>query len=161
MANTPVPIAGANTIVGYNVSMPFTTTDSYTFSFPYLDKANFEITVNSETVLDTDDYVFTSDYLINLTTIGVDKLNALYGTSTEDIGFLIRRRTVLSSRSVDYLDGAVLTEAVLDLDSIQAFYLIQEIYDTSEIGNVSFDPISGSIDLDGVELINGAYPTTE
>ena len=82
MAATPVPITGANTIVGYNVSTPFTITDSFTFSFPYLSQDDFEIEVNTETILDAADYTFTTDYLINLTTVGRDKLNALYTTGT-------------------------------------------------------------------------------
>jgi len=33
MAATLVPITGANTIVGYNVSTPFTTTDDFYIQF--------------------------------------------------------------------------------------------------------------------------------
>lgn len=161
MANTPVPISGANTIVGYNVTVPFVETDVYTFSFPYLDQANFELVVNSETTLTTDDYEFTSEFVIQLTTVGVDKLNALYGAFTTDIAFLIRRRTELTVQLVDYTDGGTLTEEDLDLASDQAFYLIQEVFDSSELGNISFNPIDGKIDIGAVELINLAYPTSQ
>jgi len=160
MANTPVAITGAVTIVGYSVTLPFVTTDSYTFSFPYLSQDDFEIEVKSETILDAADYTFTSDYLIQLTTTGVNKLNALYGTLT-DVPVTIRRRTQVTTRLVDYQDGATLTEADLDLQANQLFYLVQEVYDNSELGNVSFNPVDGSIDIDGVELVDLAEPTAE
>ena len=160
MANTPVAISGAVTIVGYSVTPPFATTDSYTFSFPYLSQDDFEIEVQSETILDAADFEFTSDYLIQLTTVGVDKLNALYGDLTS-VAVTIRRRTQVSSRLVDYQDGATLGEADLDLQANQLFYLIQEVYDNSELGNVQFNPVNGAIDLDGAELANLGAPTTE
>ncbi len=160
MASTPVAITGAVTIVGYSITLPFVTTDSFTFSFPYLSQDDFEIEVNSETILDAADYEFTSDYLIQLTTVGKDKLNALYGLLTTT-DMTIRRRTQVTTRLVDFKDGATLTEADLDLQATQNFYLIQEIYDNSELGNVQFNPVSGAIDLDGAELADVAEPTGE
>lgn len=158
MANTPIP-TGANTIVGYSVTVPFSTEDAYTFSFPYLSRDDFEITVKGETVLDVADYEFSSDYLIRLTNVGVDKLNDLYGTEVDPVSFKIRRRTQLTSRLVDFQDSATLTEENLDLDSNQAFFLIQEIFDSSELGNTNLDPIDGRLDMKDAELINVAYPT--
>ncbi len=160
MAVTPVNITGATTIVGFSIAPPFVTTDVYTFSFPYINQADFEITVNNETTLDSADYEFTSDYLIQLTTTGVDKLNTLYSALTA-VPMTIRRRTQLSSRLVDYRDGATLTEADLDLMSNQLFYLIQEVYDSAELGSVDFNPVDGSIDFDGVVMLNVGYPTGE
>ena len=160
MANTPVAIAGAVTIVGYSVTLPFVTTDSYTFSFPYLSQDDFEIEVQSETILEPADFEFTSDYLIQLTTVGVDKLNALYGSLTS-AAFTIRRRTQIDSRLVDFQDGSTLTEDDLDLSSTQLFYLIQEVYDNSELGNVQFNPVDGAIDLDGAELADIGAPSGE
>lgn len=160
MANTPVTITGAVTIVGYTVTLPFVTTDSYTFSFPYLSQDDFEIEVKSETILDAADYAFTSDYLIQLTTTGVNKLNALYGTLT-DVPLTIRRRTQVSTRLVDYQDGATLTEADLDLQANQLFYLVQEVYDDANLGSVSFNPVDGTIDLDGAELVDMGEPLVE
>lgn len=158
MANTAVNIQGATTIVGYTVTPPFVTTDVFTFSFPYLDQADFEIEVQSETILDSADYEFTSDYLIQLTSTGVTKLQALYG-SLATVSMTIRRRTQVDTRLVDYKDGATLTEADLDLQANQVFYLIQEIYDTSELGNIQFNPVDGAIDIDGAELSDVAEPT--
>jgi len=160
MATTPVNITGATTMVGFTVTPPFATTDIYTFSFPYLSQDDFEITVNSETILDPSEYEFTSDYLIQLTSTGVANLTALYG-SLPSVPMVIRRRTTLDSRLVDFRDGATLTEADLDLSSNQLFYLIQEIYDTAEIGNVEFNPIDGSIDFNGVIMVDVGYPNGE
>lgn len=154
MAAVAVPIAGANTIAGYTVTTPFVTTDQFTFSFPYLDQSDFRIEVASETILDQADYVFTSDYLIQLTTVGRDRLNAIYTTSGVDLPFIIYRATELQNRTVDFQNGANLTDTDLDLDSTQAFYLIQEAYDTFLIGNLAFNPVDGNIDAGGAQIIN-------
>jgi hypothetical protein len=44
----------------------------------------------------------------------------------------IQRESSRSSRLVDYQDASTLTEAVLDRDSLQAFYLAQEALDAAE-----------------------------
>jgi len=160
MANTPINITGATTIVGFSVTPPFVTTDNYTFSFPYISEEDFEIEVNSETILDAADFEFTSTYLINLTSTGVTKLQTLYGTETS-VPVTIRRRTQLDSKLVDYSDGATLTEEELDLMSTQLFYLIQEVYDTTNLETVSFNPVDNSIDLDGAILADVGEPTGE
>lgn len=160
MATTPVNITGATTIVGFTVSPPFSTSDVYTFSFPYISQNDFEIKVNSETILDAADYEFTSDYLIQLTSTGVSKLDALYGTLLS-VPLTIRRRTTLDARLVDFKDAATLTEADLDLANDQLFYLLQEVYDSTELGSFDFNPVDGSIDLDSAVLLNLGYPTGE
>ena len=157
MASTPVPIIGANTIAGFNITVPFTTTDQFTFSFPYLDKTHFKIEVKSETVLDALDYEFVSDYLIQLTTVGRDKLNALYTSGTVDL--IIYRSTQLPTRLTDFQNGANLTDAELDLQANQTFYLIQEAYDTAIAGSLGKNPVSGAIDAEGAELVDIADPT--
>ncbi len=154
MASTPVPI-GTNTVVGFNISVPFTTTDQFSFSFPYLDQSHFRIEVASETTLDAADYEFVSDYLIQLTQTGVDKLNALYTTGTVDL--IIYRATKLDTRFVDFQDGANLTEKDLDLNSNQTFYLIQEANDTLLAGTLGFNPVTGSVDAGGKEIIDLGY----
>ena len=44
--------------------------------------------------------------------------------------FIIYRATELQNRTVDFQNGANLTDTDLDLDSTQALSLIQEAYDT-------------------------------
>ena len=160
MASTPVIIEGAKTLVGYEVTPPFSTSDIFTFSFPYISQDDFEITVNSETVLDPSEFEFTSDYLIQLTQTGVDNLEDLYGT-LDSVPFIIRRRTQVDERLVDFRDGATLTEADLDLAVDQLFYLLQEANDSTELGRVNFNLVDGSIDFDGAELKNIGEPTGE
>ena len=79
------------------VTTPFVTTDQFTFSFPYLSQNDFRIEVASETILDAEDYEFVSDYLIQLTTVGRDKLNAIYTTPAVDLPFIIYRATTLQT----------------------------------------------------------------
>lgn len=158
MATVAVNITGATTMVGFTITPPFVTTDSFTFSFPYISQDDFQIDVNSETTLVAADYEFVSDYLIQLTTVGVAKLQGLYSAETS-VPMVIRRRTTLDSKLVDFSDGGSLEEADLDLISTQLFYLIQESYDTAEIGNVEFNPVDGTIDFDEV-TINVGEPTS-
>ena len=65
---------------------------------------------------------------------------------TAGVGQTIKviRRTSPSERLVDYLDGSQLTEEVLDVDSLQAFYLSQEAYDAGQRQNLTDEP-SGSL----------------
>lgn len=160
MAVTQVPISGANTLVGFTITLPFTVNDQFSFSFPYLDQADFKIEVASTTVLDTADYEFVSDYLIQLTQIGVDKLNALYVAPLTEVDLVLSRSTTLSNRLVDFQDGANLTEEELDLNSNQAFYLLQEAYDTFLTGSLTLNPVTGVINAKNSEIINVAESST-
>ncbi len=160
MASTPVTIEGATTMVGYLITPPFTTDDSFTFSFPYISQDNFELELESETLLDTDDYEFISDYLIKFTETGVLKLEGLYG-DLDQVSMVVRRRTNHVERLVDFSDNSILTEEELDLQSNQIFYLAQEMYDTTEITGVGVNPVTNALDIGGAELTDVGYPSVE
>lgn len=101
-------------------------TDSYSIPFSYISKADIDVYLNG--VLTTN-YTYTNDYTI--------KFNSIPASG---VAIRIERNTTLSSRLVDYQDGSTLTEEVLDLDSKQAFYLIQESIDgTKETLNLDTD----------------------
>ncbi|MAD98971.1 MAG: putative tail fiber protein [Prokaryotic dsDNA virus sp.] len=153
---------GANTIVAYLVDLPFNTSDSFTFSFPYLDQTDFKLEVDKTTVLDAADYTFTSDYLIQLTQVGVDKLNAIYPIAGEtQVPLTINRSTQLDTRLVDFQDGANLTEEELDLNANQTFYLLQEAYDNFLNGSLQYDPVTNTVDANTAEIVNVGDPTNE
>jgi len=87
--------------------------------FPYLDKAHVKIQSDGAETLQ---YEWINDYRIQLD----DAPNAGGVVA-------IFRETSPTERMVDYQTGSVLSEEVLDLDSLQGFYLAQEANDIKEI----------------------------
>jgi len=90
---------------------------NYSFSFPYINKADVKVLVNEQD----------SAYeWINSNTINV--------TPEPTLGSSIRiyRDTRKSTRIVDFQDGSTLNETQLDLSALQLFYLIQEGLDRTE-----------------------------
>ena len=153
MAVTSVTLQGARSFAGYLVGTPFSTSDNFTFSFPYLSKDNFTIKVNSETELQSTHFEFNSDYLIKLTQLGVDFLNGLYA-SGQALDLIITRETPKDSRLVDFQDGANLTEKELDLQANQNFYLIQESFDKAEFGSLNANPVTGVVQMSGKTILD-------
>lgn len=80
---------------------------------PYLDKSHLTITIDG---VPTADFTWTNDSTIS-GTAGVGKV------------VKVQRRTSPQARLVDYISGLPLTENTLDMDSLQSFYLFQEIAD--------------------------------
>lgn len=90
----------------------------YSIPFPYLDRKH--VTVRFDGV-ETSDFVFETDKTIRLTTIPPG------GTVVS-----IRRKTGGVERIINFQDGATLTEADLDTDSDQMFFLCQEAADRAD-----------------------------
>lgn len=89
----------------------------FTVTFPYLAQAHVLVYVNG--TLRTD-YTWT-----NATTIAFSSGLALNDT------VLIRRESSRANKLVDFTDGSSLPESILDLDSNQLFYLVQEAVDAA------------------------------
>ena len=94
---------------------------SYTVSFPFINRTHVVVTVNGVTQTLTTHYVWLNDSTIQFVTAP---------PSSQAVVF--RRYTPVASRLVDFHDAAVLTEADLDLDSVQHLYLAQERADEQE-----------------------------
>lgn len=94
------------------------TTGPWTVGFPYVSKTHVRVYNDG-----TEDTTFTwaTDTTINTTSA------VATGTTV-----VIVRDTSRSARLTDYQDASTLTEAVLDADSIQAFYMSQEAIDTTD-----------------------------
>lgn len=105
----------ANTSVEY--SADGVTTD-FTFSFPYLNIAHVEVYKNDVRMSEVTHFNF----------VGAGTVRFVAAPVLND-AIKIKRNTDINTRLVDYQSGAVLTEAELDLDSKQAFYLAQEVKD--------------------------------
>ena len=94
---------------------------SYTVSFPFINRTHVVVTVNGVTQTLTTHYVWLNDSTIQFVTAP---------PSSQAVVF--RRYTPIASRLVDFHDAAILTEADLDLDSVQHLYLAQERADEQE-----------------------------
>ncbi len=115
----------------------------FSIPFPYLDREHIQVRVADVLKTVGVDYSFISDSQIAFVT------PPAYGTRVD-----IRRSTSRSVRLVDYENGSKLTEALLDRDSLQGFYLAQEAYDSS----IQLQP-AGYWDVQNRRLINVAAGT--
>ena len=91
----------------------------FDLSFPYLSQSHVSVTVNGTA---TTAFTFATSTRIQLNT----------GPTAGDV-VVIKRATSPNTRLVDYQTGSVLSDEILDKDSLQAFYLAQEANDVAEI----------------------------
>ena len=120
---------------------------SFSVSFPYIEQAHVIVTVGGVTKTLGSDYSFS-----NTSTIAF--------SSAPANGAVIKftRSTNRNARLVDYQDGSTITEAILDQDGNQSFFMAQEAIDITEntIGLTSND----EWDADNKKIINVTDPTT-
>jgi hypothetical protein len=116
----------------------------FAFDFPYLKREDVRVFVDGTAV----SFTFTSPNTIEL-------VNPL--TKASDV--VIRRFTETGRRLVDYNSVAELTEEVLDTDSLQAFYIVQEALDTAASAVVA--DIQGNWDAKRGRIINVADPVDD
>ena len=96
-------------------------TTTYSLTFPYISQSDVEVKVNNVTKTLGTDYTFATSSTITFTTAPAN-------------GLIIKftRTSNRSARLVDYQDGSTITEAILDQDSNQMFYMAQEAIDITE-----------------------------
>jgi hypothetical protein len=113
--------------------------------FPYLDKGHVKVLVDG---VETLQYEWVNDYRIQI-------------DDDTEVGMVVAlvRETSPSERLVDYQTGSVLSEEILDQDSLQGFYLAQEANDIKEIA-LSRDG-ANRWDADGSRIINVADPVDD
>ena len=98
-------------------------TTTYSITFPYITSSHVIIKIDNVVKTAGTDYTFPTSSTIQFTTAPAN------GTSIS-----ISRSSSRSTRLVDYQDGSTLTEATLDQDSNQLFFISQEAFDTAENG---------------------------
>ncbi|MAK72029.1 MAG: hypothetical protein CMF19_08305, partial [Idiomarinaceae bacterium] len=118
-------------------------TDEFDVTFPYISQTHVKVELNGTL---TTDFTFISSSRIQM-----DSMPA----SGDDI--LIYRATSPSTRLVDYQSGSILSEEILDTDSLQAFYLAQEANDVSTY--VINKDSSNNWDATNSKIVNVANPT--
>ncbi|MDA9679086.1 phage tail fiber protein [Candidatus Pelagibacter sp.] len=119
---------------------------SFSVSFPYIEQAHVIVTVGGVTKTQGSDYSFT-----NSSTIA-------FGSAPAN-GAIIKftRSTNRTARLVDYQDGSTITEAILDQDGNQSFFMAQEAIDITE--NTIGLNASDEWDATNKKIINVADPT--
>ena len=119
---------------------------SFSVSFPYIEQAHVIVTVDGVTKTSGSDYSFT-----NSSTIA-------FGSAPAN-GAIIKftRSTNRTARLVDYQDGSTITEAILDQDGNQSFFMAQEAIDITE--NALTLNASDVWDATNKRIINIATPT--
>ena len=120
---------------------------SFSVSFPYIEQAHVIVTVGGVTKTLGSDYSFS-----NASTI------AFSSAPANNAVIKFTRSTNRNARLVDYQDGSTITEAILDQDGNQSFFMAQEAIDITEntIGLTSND----EWDADNKKIINVTDPTT-
>jgi hypothetical protein len=115
----------------------------FDLSFPYLSQSHVSVTVNGSA---TTAFTFATSTRIQLNT----------GPTAGDV-VVLKRATSPNTRLVDYQTGSVLSDEILDKDSLQAFYLAQEANDVAEI--VLSKNASNLYDAGNERITNVADPT--
>jgi hypothetical protein len=124
-------------------------TVNYSVTFPYIEEAHVVVTLDGVTKTLNTDYSFTTSSTITFTTAP---------SASAVIKFT--RSTSQTSRLVDYQDGSTLTEATLDQDGNQSFYMAQEAIDITE-NTISLSTSTDQWDADNKRITNLASPVND
>ena len=122
-------------------------TTNYSITFPYIEQAHVVVTVDGVTKTLTTHYTFA-----NSSTISFNSAPA----SSAVIKFT--RSSNRTARLTDYQDGSTLTEATLDQDGNQSFFMAQEAIDITE--NTIGLNASDAWDANNKKIVNVTDPTT-
>ena len=122
-------------------------TTSFSVTFPYIEQAHVIVSLDGVTKTITTDYTFTNASTITFTTAPAT-------------GVIIKftRSSNRTTRLVDYQDGSTLTEATLDQDGNQSFFMAQEAIDVTE--NSLNKNAQDLFDAQNKRIINVATPTS-
>ena len=124
-------------------------TTDFVISFPYIEASHVVVKVDGTTKTNPDDYTFTTD---------PQKIRFSTAPASGAIVLLVRS-TSQTARLVNYQSGGVLSEEILDNDSLQAFYLTQEVWDISEEGSVAVGTTTTSAAGGSASVVNAGTST--
>ena len=124
-------------------------TTDFVITFPYIEPSHVVVKVNGITKTNPDDYTFTTD---------IQKIRFSTAPASGAIVLLVRS-TSQTARLVDYQSGAVLSEEILDNDSLQAFYLTQEVWDIAEEGSIAVGTTTTSAAGGNASVVNTGTST--
>jgi len=121
-------------------------TTTFSVTFPYIEKAHVIVTVDGVTKTLTTDYTFTTSSTITFTSAPAASSTIKFTRSSNRTG-----------RLVDYQDGSTLTEATLDQDGNQSFFMAQEAIDVTE-GTLNISQSTDQWDATNKRITNVADP---
>lgn len=124
-------------------------TTDFVISFPYIEASHVVVKVDGITKTNPDDYTFTTD---------PQKIRFSTAPASGAIVLLVRS-TSQTARLVDYQSGAILSEEILDNDSLQAFYLTQEVWDIAEEGSIAVGTTTTSAAGGNASVVNAGTST--
>ena len=122
-------------------------TTTFSVTFPYIEKAHVVVTVDGTTKTLTTDYTFPTSSTIQF-------VSAPAASTT----IKFTRSSNRTARLTDYQDGSTLTEATLDQDGNQAFFVAQEAID--KVGDAIGLNASNLWDAQNKQIQNVADPTS-
>tara|TARA_B100000085_G_scaffold59284_1_gene52171 strand:- start:721 stop:1410 length:690 start_codon:yes stop_codon:yes gene_type:complete len=122
-------------------------TTTFSVTFPYIEQAHVIVTVDGVTKTLTTDYTFPTSSTITFTSAPAASTVIKFTRSSN--------RT---ARLVDYQDGSTLTEANLDQDGNQSFFMAQEAIDVTD--NALTKNALNLFDANNNRIINVADPTS-
>jgi len=123
-------------------------TTSFSVTFPYIEQAHVVVTIDGVTKTLTTDYTFTNASTITFTSPPATSAVIKFTRSSN--------RT---TRLVDYQDGSTLTEATLDQDGNQSFFMAQEAIDITE-NTLNISQSTDQFDALNKRITNVADPTS-
>lgn len=121
-------------------------TTSYSVTFPYIEQAHVIVTVDGVTKTLSTDYSFSNSSTIAFTSAPANSAVIKFTRSSNR-----------NARLVDFQDGSTLTEANLDQDGNQAFFVAQEAID--KVGDAIGLNASNLWDAQNKQIQNVADPT--
>ena len=119
-------------------------TNQFDVTFPYINKTHVIVKVDG---VATTNFTFLTDTRIQITS-----------TPASGSDVIITRESSPATRLVDYQTGSILSESVLDTDSLQAFYLAQEANDVRELV-LNVNDANDQWDGQNKRITNVATPT--
>lgn len=119
-------------------------TNQFDVTFSYISASHVIVTVNGTA---TTDFTWLTTSRIQLTS-----------TPTSGSTVIISRASSRDARLVDYQTGSILTEDILDTDSLQAFYMSQEAIDITD-DTIQKSTSTAQWDATSLRLTNVADPT--
>jgi uncharacterized protein YoxC len=119
---------------------------NYSVTFPYIEQAHVVVTLDGVTKTLNTDYSFTTSSTITFTI-----------APSASVVIKFTRSSSRTTRLVDYQDGSTLTEATLDQDGNQSFYMAQEAIDITA-NNISLSTATDQWDALNKRITNVANP---
>ena len=124
-------------------------TTTFSVTFPYIEKAHVIVTVDGVTKTLTTDYTFPTSSTITFTSAPAASSIIKFTRSSNRTG-----------RLVDYQDGSTLTEATLDQDGNQSFFMAQEAIDITE-STLNISQSTDQWDATNKRITNVANPVND